>query len=168
MTDQAEERDAAEGWDTTEGSGVEPAIAEVEAQLRALTASVRASMRDAAKRIDPSLSLFGLKLLQLLKRAGPTHPGTAAELLMVDKSVISRNSRQLQELGLVELLNDPNDGRSRLLTLTPSAARRVEKFQTGIMLEYDILRSWTVADLRSFAGYLARLSTAKGALRPDK
>ena len=119
-------------------------------------------MRDAAKGVDPALSPFGLKILQLLKRAGAMHSGAVAEALMVDKSVISRFSRQLEELGLIEVQPDPKDGRARLLALTPRAAERVQAVQTGIMLDHDVLHSWSEADLRQFAGFLSRLSKRGG------
>lgn len=137
--------------------GRSSAISEVEESLRQLSESVRAGMRDAAKDIDPALSLFGLKVLQLLKRVGVTQSGVVAEMLMVDKSVISRVSRHLEELGLIEIKPDPKDGRARLLVLTPAAAERVQAVQTGIMLDHDVLHSWSAADLRRFAGYLSRL-----------
>ena len=133
------------------------AIDEVEEALRRLTDSVRATMRDAAKEIDPSLSLFGLKILQQLKRCGPTHSGAVAEMLLVDKSAISRLSRHLEDLGLIEVQCDPNDGRARLLALTPAAEERVYAVRTGIMLDHDVLYSWSESDLRRFAGYLSRL-----------
>lgn len=142
--------------------GWSAAVSEVEDSLRRLTESVRASMRDAAKGVDPALSLFGLKILQLLKRAGPTQSGVVAEQLMVDKSVISRFSRQLEELGLIEVQPDPKDGRARLLALTPAAEERVLAVQTGIMLDHDVLNSWSEAELRQFAGYLSRLSKRGG------
>ena len=138
------------------------AISEVEDSLRRLTETVRAAMRNAAKEIDPTLSLFGLKVLHLLKRAGATQPGVVAEKLMVDKSVISRLSRQLEELGLIEVQPDPKDGRARLLALAPAAAERVKAVETGIMLDHDVLDTWSESDLRQFAGYLSRLSGRGG------
>ncbi|MCC3264729.1 MarR family winged helix-turn-helix transcriptional regulator [Arthrobacter gengyunqii] len=133
------------------------ALHEVEENLRLLTETVRSRMRDAAKGIDPSLPLFGLKLLQLLKREGPLHSGAAADLLMVDKSVISRQSRQLEELGLIDVQTDPRDGRARVLVLAPAAEERVGAVQTGIMLDSHILDSWSAEELHQFAGYLSRL-----------
>lgn len=135
----------------------ERALREVESNLRLLTEVVRTRMREAARAVDPSLSLFGLKTLQLLKRFGPLHSGTAADLLMVDKSVISRQSRQLKALGLIEVQPDPADRRARVLVLTPAASDRVTAVQTGIMLDPAVLGSWTTEDLHRFAGYLARL-----------
>ena len=133
------------------------ALREVEENLRQLTEVVRATMREAAKGIDPCLSVFGLKVLQLLKRVGPLHPGAAAEQMIVDKSVISRQSRQLEDLGLIEVQPDPQDGRARLLVLTPAADEKVTAVQTGIMLDPEVLGSWSVDELHEFAGYLSRL-----------
>ncbi|MGW9403733.1 MarR family winged helix-turn-helix transcriptional regulator [Arthrobacter sp. NPDC055585] len=135
----------------------EQAQREVEQNLRLLTEVVRTRMREAARAVDPSLSLFGLKVLQLLKRSGPLHSGAVAEQLVVDKSVISRQSRQLETLGLIEVQPDPADGRARVLVLTPAAAERVTAVQTGIMLDPAVLGSWSTEDLHRFAGYLARL-----------
>ncbi|UPO78128.1 MarR family transcriptional regulator [Arthrobacter sp. Helios] len=143
---------------TPEGMTREEALQEVEDSLRRLTELVRARMRAAAKDVDPALSLFGLKVLQLLKGVGPLHPGAAAEMLMVDKSVISRQSRQLEELGLIEVQPDPQDGRARLLVLTQAAKERVTAVRTGIMLDPLVLGSWTIEELHEFAGYLTRLS----------
>lgn len=147
------------GAQAGDADGRASAISEVEESLRLLTESVRASMRDAAKVIDPALSLFGLKVLQLLKRVGATQSGAVADMLMVDKSVISRVSHQLEELKLIEVKPDPKDGRARVLVLTPDAAERVQAVQTGIMLDHDVLQSWSAADLRQFAGFLSRLDT---------
>ncbi|WP_104103302.1 MarR family winged helix-turn-helix transcriptional regulator [Arthrobacter sp. 08Y14] len=137
------------------------ALHEVEENLRLLTETVRSRMRDAAKGIDPTLPLFGLKMLQLLKREGPLHSGAAADLLMVDKSVISRQSRQLEELGLIEVQADPRDGRARVLVLTPAAEERVGAVQTGIMLDSHILDDWSAEELHEFAGYLSRLRSPR-------
>lgn len=135
----------------------EQAQREVESNLRRLTEVVRARMLEAARGVDPSLSLFGLKVVQLLKRSGPLHSGAVAEHLMVDKSVISRQSRQLERLGLIEVQPDPADGRARVLVLTAAASERVTAVQTGIMLDPAVLGSWSTEDLYRFAGYLARL-----------
>ena len=139
--------------------GISAAIGELEEQMSILAGRIRANVRDTAVAIDPALPPFGLKLLRLLSRCGPTHAGAAADMLFVDKSVISRQARQLEELGLIELQVDPNDGRARFLTLTPAAVERMEAVRAdGKMLMHQLLGTWSVADLRQFAGYIARLS----------
>ncbi|WP_165063166.1 MarR family winged helix-turn-helix transcriptional regulator [Marisediminicola senii] len=131
----------------------------VEEQLGQLARQVRASFKQAATAIDPALSPFGLKLMRLLARSGPTQASIAAEQLDVDRSVISRQARQLEELGLVETAVDPHDGRARFLSVTPVAVTRLEAVgATGTTLLHAALADWSVADLRQFAGYLERLS----------
>ncbi|MBG0741651.1 MarR family transcriptional regulator [Paeniglutamicibacter antarcticus] len=146
----------------TQDERVAEAIRGLEEQMAIFAGTVRANLRDSAAAIDPALHPFGLKLLQLLRRGGPIHAGTAAELLFVDKSVISRQARQLEDLGLTETLVDPNDGRARFLALTPKAVERMETVSAaGKMLMHQVLGTWSAGDLEQFAGYLARLSGPK-------
>ncbi|HEV7948208.1 MAG TPA: helix-turn-helix domain-containing protein, partial [Glaciihabitans sp.] len=77
-------------------------VVAVEEQLINFVGTIRANARAAAISIDPSLAPFGLKLLRLLRKEGPTHSSAAADLLLVDRSVISRQVKQLQELGLIQ------------------------------------------------------------------
>ncbi len=136
------------------------AILEVEEQMGVLVRHVRASMQQAATAIDPALPPFGLKVLRLLARSGPTHASVAAEQLGVDRSVISRQARQLEDLGLVEMYADATDGRARFLSLTTFAVERMDMVgATGKSLINDALSSWSAEDLRQFAAFIARLNS---------
>ncbi|MBF4461454.1 MULTISPECIES: MarR family winged helix-turn-helix transcriptional regulator [unclassified Rathayibacter] len=137
------------------------AMRRVEEQITALAVQVRCAVRDAAATIDPSLPPFGLRLLRMLERCGPVHSGAAAERLGVDRSAISRQARQLCQLGLLEMTADPADGRARFLALTDSAREQLHDLG-GLqrVRMQDALRSWSEADLLAFAEYLERLSTA--------
>ena len=137
------------------------ALLQVEEQITALAVQVRTAVRDAAATIDPALPPFGLRLLRMLERCGPVHSSAAAERLGVDRSVISRQIRQLCALELVETAADPADGRARFLTLTDLGRERMQDLggqQRQRMQE--ALSSWPEADLLAFAGYLERLTTA--------
>lgn len=134
------------------------ALREVEERITALAVQVRLAVRDAAASIDPALPPFGLRLLQMLERCGPVHSGAAAERLGVDRSAISRQARQLAELGLVEMTADPADGRARFLSLSGVGRERMRDLggqQRQRMRE--ALSAWPEADLLAFAGYLERL-----------
>lgn len=136
------------------------AMLAVEEWISVLAGQIRTSIRDAAAAIDPALPPFGLRLLRLLERCGPTHAGAAAELLFVDRSAISRQARQLAELGMVEARPDPEDGRARFLALTAAGAERMRAvLPAQRMLLHRNLSSWPEADLRAFAGYIERLTT---------
>ncbi|AZZ47902.1 MarR family transcriptional regulator [Rathayibacter rathayi] len=138
------------------------ALHEVEEQLTVLAVQVRLAVRDAAASIDPALPPFGLRLLRMLERCGPVHSGAAAERLGVDRSAISRQARQLADLGLVDMTSDPADGRARFLSLSAAGCERMRDLggqQRQRMQE--ALSAWPEADLRAFAGYLERLTAAK-------
>ncbi|PPI26452.1 MarR family winged helix-turn-helix transcriptional regulator [Rathayibacter sp. AY1B5] len=138
------------------------ALHEVEEQITALAVQVRLAVRDAAASIDPALPPFGLRLLRMLERCGPVHSGAVAERLGVDRSAISRQARQLADLGLVEMTSDPTDGRARFLSLSAAGCERMRDLggeQRQRMQE--ALSAWPEEDLRAFAGYLERLTAAE-------
>ena len=140
------------------------AIAEVEEQMNILAGLIRRSIRDAAVSVDPSLQPFGLKVLGLLSRCGPTHASAVAEALVVDRSVVSRQAAQLQELGLIEVQADPSDGRARFLALTPLAERKLAEMRaSNKALVRRRLGTWPEEDLRQFAALIARLNAPEDA-----
>jgi len=117
--------------------------------------------RKAAAAIHPELPPFGLKLLRLLVREGPTHASVAAGLLDVDRSVVSRQVKQLEDLALIALVLDENDGRARYLVVTDLARQRLdEAVGGGRTLLHDALGSWEPDDLHQFAAYIARLNNS--------
>ena len=135
------------------------AVLLVEEQMSVLAGQIRASVRDAALAVDPALQPFGLKLLRMIMRCGPTHASTAAETLCVDRSVISRQAKQLEELGLLTIQADPADGRARFLELTPVGTERVsEAVSSNHVLLHDRLISWSPDELLVFADFIARLN----------
>ena len=135
------------------------ALHAVEEQMSALGRRIRAVTRDAAVKIDPALPPFGLKVLRHLFRNGPTHASAVADHLDVDRSVISRQAKQLEELGLLEFRTDENDGRARFLALTPRATERMAEVGWGDRTPlFQTLASWSTEDLRQFARYIERLN----------
>lgn len=145
--------------DVGPSAGVAAALAETEEQMLELGANLRGALRAAATRIDPALQPFGLKILRTLRRSGPTHASVLAEMLDVDRSVISRQAHLLEDLGLLELAADPTDGRARFLVITPLAVERMAAVPGA---EKSLISAglvgWTEAELLQFAGFLARLN----------
>ena len=136
------------------------AIAEVEEQLSVLAGLIRASMRDAALFIDASLQPFAFKLLRHIERYGPTHSSAVAAALYVDKSVISRQAKQLCELGLVRTELDPADGRARFLAVTDLARAKLDAVRNGeTAIVHKRLSAWPTDDLHQLAALLAQLNT---------
>lgn len=168
MTDHGEHSQVDQSGDAGPAAGVAGALAEAEEQMLELGSNLRGALRAAATRIDPALQPFGLKILRTLRRNGPTHASALAELLDVDRSVISRQARLLEDLGLLELAADPADGRARFLAATPLAVERMSTVPgADTSFISTRLAGWSEAELRQFAGFLARLNGTDGPARTD-
>jgi len=136
------------------------AIAEVEEQMSVLFGFIQANVRAAALAVDPALQPFGLKVLRILVKMGPLHSSVLADRMFVDRSIISRQVKQLQELGLAETRPDPEDGRARYVAATDEAiARLTATRESDKLVIFTHMNSWPEEDLLTFAGYLKRLTT---------
>lgn len=85
--------------------------------------------RALARRFDIALKPAGItsgqfSLLMSLNRPEPPNLGNVAALLAMDRTTLTANLKPLERRGLVEMVADPKDRRSRLLRLT-SAGRAV-------------------------------------------
>lgn len=135
-------------------------IAAVEEELRSLFVRVRAVWKEAAAAVHPELQPVGYKILSAVVRRGPMHAGAIAEALEIDKSVVSRQVRQLEALGLATSQPDPKDGRARIVEPTPVAVERVGRKSSRMQQQlYAQLRTWPAADVGELARLLARLSS---------
>jgi DNA-binding MarR family transcriptional regulator len=147
----------ADGGSSRSEDGTPSALREVEEQMGILAGKIRSSIRDAAASIDPALQPFGLRMMRILERCGPIHAGKAADMLSVDRTAISRQSRQLEELGLVSTRSDPEDRRARFIDLTDEGRSRLQSAgPAGFNSLQQILGRWPDEDLHQFARYLAR------------
>jgi DNA-binding MarR family transcriptional regulator len=100
---------------------VDGALGDLQTHLNLIFARTRTLWRESAAQIDPELQVSGYKLLTMIDRAGTANAHELAERLDMDKSVISRQVRMLEELSLIESRPDERDGRLRVLTATPTA-----------------------------------------------
>ena len=100
---------------------VDSALGDLQTHLNLIFARTRSLWKESAARVDPELQVGGYKLLTFIERAETANAHELAERFEIDKSVISRQVRMLEELGLIESRPDERDGRLRVLTATPSA-----------------------------------------------
>ena len=100
---------------------VDRALADLQTHLNLIFARTRTLWKESAARIDPELQVGGYKLLTFIDRAGTASAHELADRFEMDKSVISRQVRMLEELGLLESRPDERDGRLRVLTPTAQA-----------------------------------------------
>jgi DNA-binding MarR family transcriptional regulator len=94
---------------------------------------------------DTLLTPAGLKstqygILSELNSRGPALPtvNELAEALVMDRSTLGQNLRPLERDGLVKLLTDPKDRRSRLIALT----------KPGVAKFNEAARYWRIAQDR--------------------
>src|SRR5882724_4282937 len=79
--------------------------------------------RALARRFDEVLRPFGLtngqfSLLMSLNRPEPPSMGPVASLLAMDRTTLTAALKPLERRGLVKIASDPDDRRSRLMSLT--------------------------------------------------
>lgn len=134
-------------------------IASVEEQLRLLFVRVRAVWKEAAAAVHPDLQPVGYKILSAIVRRGRMHAGAIAEALEIDKSVVSRQVKQLEALGLAQSVADPDDGRARFIEATPAAIESVGQKGSRMQRQlYEQLRTWSGEDVDTLARLLGRLT----------
>ena len=139
--------------------GIDEAIAEVEEQLSLVFGRARQIWKDAAAKIHPDLQPVGYKVLATVVRLGSTNAQAIATVLEVDKSVVSRQVRILEEHDLVVSRADDNDGRARVLSPTPGAVERVLAVRNVQQTRLrELLRSRPEEELRGFAAILHLLN----------
>ncbi|KQZ63181.1 MarR family transcriptional regulator [Rhizobium sp. Root149] len=94
--------------------------------------------RALARRFDNALRPVGLtngqfSMLMSLNRPQPATMSSVASVLDMDRTTLTAALKPLQRRGLIEVLTDPKDARSRLLKLT----------EEGLLLLQRALPIWT-------------------------
>ncbi len=136
----------------------EAAIRDIEREFQRVLRQVRVRWKDLALAIHPDLTPIGARLLTILVEEGPTRSTDLADRLTTDKSVLSRQLAQLEELGLIHRRADSSDGRARVAVVEPAVAEQVTALRSRRRRELlDDLASWTNADLEQLAELMRRL-----------
>lgn len=143
-------------------------IADVEQELSRLFRRARSASMGLARKLHPDMDAAGYALISQIDLA--TTDGSAgvrasdvATTLGLDKSTVSRGIAQLERLGLIERVADPDDGRARLLRLTGEGEQRFGAIRAQRRAEFEaILERWNTADLDDLARLLHQLNTDIG------
>src|SRR5213080_2667378 len=99
----------------------EDMVAAIEQELSALFRRSRSASLRLARRVHPEMDAAGYALISQIEGAGGgvgVRASDVAQVLGLDKSTVRRGITQLENLGLIERVGDPDDGRARLLRLT--------------------------------------------------
>ena len=105
----------------TDSLDLDASLGEFQVRLSMIFGRARAQWKESAARVHPDLQPAGYKLLSFIARSEQANAHQLADLFEMDKSVISRQVRALEEWGLVVSRPDDRDARQRVLTATPAA-----------------------------------------------
>lgn len=130
-----------------------------ERELSKLFGRARSLSLSLAARVHPDLDGAAYALLLHIDDVGPARAADVVERTGLDKSTVSRQLARLVDLGLVERVADPSDGRARLVRLTGSGAARLARVRDDRRRRLrERVAEWPTEDLREFARLLARLN----------
>jgi DNA-binding MarR family transcriptional regulator len=136
------------------------AIDQVEEQFRLLFVRVRAVWKEAAAAVHPDLQPVGYKILSAIVHRGRMHAGAIADALEIDKSVVSRQVKHLEALGLAQVVADPDDRRARYIEATPAAIESVGQRRSRMHRRlHEQLQAWPADDVAQLARLLSRLTS---------
>ncbi|PFG21048.1 MarR family winged helix-turn-helix transcriptional regulator [Serinibacter salmoneus] len=117
--------------------------------------------RHAAGSVHPDVQPIGYRVLSYLVRKGPSTPGRLSEELDLDRSVVSRQGRQLADLGFLEISSSESDGRCKVFVPTQSARDVVAtaRAMSGARMR-EQLGELSHEELAAFTEMLTRLNDA--------
>src|SRR5919112_1765359 len=100
-------------------------------------------------------------LLKLLSHQGPIRLSGLASVLGLDASTVSRHARQLEDRGLIERTEDPDDGRASRVAISEMGNTCLAKgFETRRQLMTHALDGWTDDERDTLRELLHRLVQA--------
>lgn len=108
---------------------VDDALADFQGHLNLIFSRAKTLWRESAARMHPDLQPSGYKLLSYIARTGGSNAHQLAELFEMDKSMVSRQIRMLEDFGLLESRPDERDGRLRVLTATAGAQETLARLR---------------------------------------
>ncbi len=125
--------------------GLTEPLPEPETAEDALMSLMMALGRQLRKRQPGDLMDYSaFPILKLLTHQGPMRLSAMAEVLGLDASTVSRHARQLEDNGLLERTDDPDDRRASRLTVSEHGNECLAQgFETRRRLIATALDGWT-------------------------
>lgn len=104
------------------------------------------------------LDYSSFPLLKLLSHQGPMRLSAVAAVLGLDASTVSRHARTLEDRGLLERTDDPDDGRASRVTVSARGSDCLaHAFETRCHLMTSALDGWTDDERETLRLQLHRL-----------
>ena len=102
-----------------------------------------------------------LSLLQVIAGRDGIRPSEIADLQLVHPSLVTRQVRELEDAGYVQVSGDPGDGRSWLVALTPAGRDEMRRLQqVGLDRFALFVADWEPGEVRTLAALLDKLRTS--------
>jgi DNA-binding MarR family transcriptional regulator len=137
----------------------EAAAHDLERELSVLFGRARSVSLTLAAQIHPGLDAACYAMLLHVSDIAPVRAADVVERTGLDKSTVSRQIARLEELGLVERVADPHDGRARQVQLTEVGTDRLNNVRADRRARMRaIFDRWTTEDITTFSGLLGRLN----------
>ncbi|MFE2217519.1 MarR family winged helix-turn-helix transcriptional regulator [Streptomyces canus] len=146
--------------DPGSAAGVSANVVEIEHVLSRMTyVAGRARQHErlmAAAGLD--LDRAAVTILRNIAASDPVRPGVLAVRLSVEASHVTRQLRQLERIGYVVRVADPDDRRAQLVQLTDAGLAAVERIREVSRRGVELaLADWTPDELERFAMLFRRL-----------
>lgn len=138
------------------------AVEALESSFAELMTAFRRHLAAAAERVHPGMLPGTFKVLSAISRSGPTTLSALTELLTSDKGLVSRSITELEGLGMIARTLDPDDRRSRLISVTDLGAERLAVARAPHQGRlFAVLEDWSVDDIRHLTFLLHSLAAGE-------
>lgn len=133
----------------------------LEHEVGVMLRRIRRVLAERARAVHPELQSGSYLMLAYLADLGAMRGSMIAEGLCLDKGAVSRQLQHLEEIGLVDRVPDPEDGRATLVSASAEAVRRIGEVasERRAWLD-DRLADWTDDELAHFADQLGRYNAS--------
>jgi DNA-binding MarR family transcriptional regulator len=118
---------------------------------------------DRATRLSQGASTLGL--LQVVAGREAVRPSEIADIQHVHPSLVTRQVRELERVGYIEVRSDPADGRACLVSLTSAGADKMRLLQQmGLERFATFVADWEPDEVSMLTSLLEKLEQSKAAV----
>ncbi|UYQ76530.1 MarR family transcriptional regulator [Glutamicibacter sp. JL.03c] len=141
------------------------ALDDIEAAFARLAPAFKGRMARNARLFHPELRGAGFSVLRAVLLSAVSRPDadlTVSELVAgchMDKSVVSRQLKDLKQWDLIQLERSQHDARVYLVSPTDMAIKRFQEIKGSTRADYhDLFATWELQDVTELASLLLRFS----------
>jgi DNA-binding MarR family transcriptional regulator len=136
-------------------------LGDLEQEVGVMIRRIRRVIAARAQAVHPELAPASYLMLAYVAEKGPMRASGIAEQFEMDKGAISRQVTHLTDLGLLERVSDPEDGRAMLVSVSDEGRRRLADVALHRRKWLDErLGDWSEAELSGFVASLGRYNRA--------